>query len=57
MEYVLVAITTTNGKRSQVVVAVFEHRCSAEVVVDLVENTALDGAVLVIVEREAAEEE
>ena len=57
MEYAFVAITTTNGKRSQATVAVFEHRHEAEAVVDLIENTALNNTVLVIVEREATEPE
>ena len=57
MEYALVASTNVNGKRSQTIVATFEHRHEAESVVDLIENTALDGTVLVIVEREATETE
>lgn len=57
MEYAVRAITYVNGVRSQTDVAVFEHWHEAEAVVDLIENTALDGAVLVIVEREATEPE
>lgn len=57
MEYALAAITYVKDKRTIMTVAVFEHRHEAEAVMELIENTALDGAALATHKCEAPETE